>query len=100
MNRASSRPPLRHAALAVCLVAAGCGGHTPATVDPRRPANASATLDQLAQHALAAPLDPRTPGFAALTAAGELIFVDAAGQPLIVDPNADRAVGLGQGGLY
>ncbi|MBK7150392.1 MAG: hypothetical protein IPH72_01290 [Sandaracinaceae bacterium] len=79
MNRASSRPPLRHAALAVCLVAAGCGGHTPATVDPRRPANASATLDQLAQHALAAPLDPRTPGFAALTAAGELIFVDAAG---------------------
>ncbi|MBK6578514.1 MAG: hypothetical protein IPG17_20425 [Sandaracinaceae bacterium] len=65
--------------MAVCLVAAGCGGHTPATVDPRRPANASATLDQLAQHALAAPLDPRTPGFAALTAAGELIFVDAAG---------------------
>ncbi|MCW5715683.1 MAG: penicillin-binding protein 1A [Bauldia sp.] len=27
-------------------------------------------------------------------------FVDAAGQPLVVDPNADRAVGLGQGGLY
>ena len=27
-------------------------------------------------------------------------FVDALGEPLIVDPNADRAVGLGQGGLY
>ncbi len=27
-------------------------------------------------------------------------YVDAAGAPLIVDPNADRAVGLGQGGLY
>ena len=27
-------------------------------------------------------------------------FVDALGQPLVVDPNADRAVILGQGGLY
>ena len=27
-------------------------------------------------------------------------FVDALGEPLIVDPNADRAVILGQGGLY
>lgn len=27
-------------------------------------------------------------------------YVDALGEPLIVDPNADRAVGLGQGGLY
>jgi penicillin-binding protein 1A len=27
-------------------------------------------------------------------------FVDALGEPLVVDPNADRAVGLGQGGLY
>ena len=27
-------------------------------------------------------------------------FVDALGQPLVVDPNSDRAVILGQGGLY
>jgi hypothetical protein len=59
---------------------AGCAGHTPGHGGPAPPG-------QLQRHAgPARPArarrrrsSPRTPGFAALTAAGELLFVDAAG---------------------
>lgn len=80
MTRAPAPRLLLHAAVMTCLGAAGCAGHTPTTVDPRRPANASATLDELAQQALSAPLGARPAGFAALTVDGNLVFVDATGQ--------------------
>jgi len=62
------------------LVAHGCAGRAPETVDPRRPANASAALDQLAQQTLDAPFTARAPGFAVLTTSGDVVFVDATGR--------------------
>lgn len=67
------------ALLGLGLVLEACAGRAPETVDPRRPANASAALDELAQRTLDAPFEPRVPGFAALTAEGELLFLDARG---------------------
>lgn len=45
-------------------------------------------------------LEAFKPGTAPPTSYSIIGFVDALGQPLVVDPLADRAVGLGQGGLY
>lgn len=65
--------------LGVGLVLHACAGRAPETVDPRRAANAGAVLDELAQRTLDAPFEPRVPGFAALTAEGQLLFLDARG---------------------
>ena len=86
--------------LVALLVSAssGCGPALPDTVDPRRAANDAAPLDALAQRLERAPLTSRPAGFAALTEAGELLFIDATGAVAFEARSPARDVAIcGQG---
>ena len=71
MRRATSTIALSSA----LVLALACTRGRSETVDPRRAANVSSALDQLATHIAATPAPPRPAGFATLTETGEILFI-------------------------